>query len=90
MKPMTEKIEEKISSNGRIVIPKRWRDVLALQDNQILELELQDNRIIITKKEHPLSEIIGLFDNIGDFTDEEHRAAKKSLFPFESTHEESK
>ncbi len=89
MKCMTEKIEEKIASNGRIVIPKKWRDALALQDNQIIELELQDNRIIITKKEHPLSEVIGLFDDVGEFTDEEHTAAKKSLFPFESADEDS-
>ena len=77
---MTEKVEEKIASNGRVVIPKKWRDILALHDNQIIELELYENKIIITKKDHPLTKIIGLFDEIPDFTDEEYNEAKKSLF----------
>lgn len=29
---------------------------------------------------HPLTQAIGLFDDIEDFTDEEFEAAKKSLF----------
>ncbi len=80
MSDIMEKKFEKISSNGRIIIPKKWREALSLEDNQMVELELQDNRIIVTKKEHPLVKAIGLFDDIPDFTDEELEQAKKSLF----------
>lgn len=77
---MSEKIEEKMASNGRIVIPKKWRDHLGLNDSQTVELELVNDKIIITKKEHPLLKAIGLFDEIPSFTDEEFSEAKKSLF----------
>jgi AbrB family looped-hinge helix DNA binding protein len=77
---MTEKIVEKISSNGRIIIPKKWRDSLALTDNQSIELELCEDKIILSKKEHPLVSAIGLFEDDLEFTDEELAEAKKSLF----------
>jgi AbrB family looped-hinge helix DNA binding protein len=77
---MSDIIEEKIASNGRIVIPKKWRELLELDDNQTVQLELVEDKIIISKKEHPLTRAIGLFDDIPDFTDEEYREAKKSLF----------
>jgi AbrB family looped-hinge helix DNA binding protein len=77
---MSEKIEEKIASNGVIVIPKKWRDYLGLNRNQRVELELKVNKIIISKKEHPLKEAIGLFDDIPSFSEELFTEAKKSLF----------
>jgi AbrB family looped-hinge helix DNA binding protein len=80
---ITEKIIQKISSNGRIVIPKVWREKLALIDDNFVELELQDNTILIKKKIHPIAENIGLFDGLSDFTDEEFERAKKSLFKTE-------
>ncbi|TKJ19217.1 MAG: hypothetical protein CEE43_16235, partial [Promethearchaeota archaeon Loki_b32] len=36
---MTEKITQKVSSNGRIVIPKEWRDKLAIEDKNEVEME---------------------------------------------------
>jgi AbrB family looped-hinge helix DNA binding protein len=33
---LTEKITQKVSSNERIVIPKEWRDKLALEDRNDL------------------------------------------------------
>ena len=59
---MNENIIQKISSNGRIVIPKKWREQLVLKDNNLVELELRGDIIIIKKKNHPLRNNIGLFD----------------------------
>ncbi len=47
---MTEKITQKVSSNGRIVIPKKWRDKLAIDDKNLVEMELKDDKTILIKK----------------------------------------
>ena len=79
---MTEKITQKVSSNGRIVIPKEWRDKLNIDDKNIVEMELKDNKtILIKKKIHPLEIEDNLFDGVSPFTKEELDNAKKSLFP---------
>ncbi|KKM76842.1 hypothetical protein LCGC14_1376040 [marine sediment metagenome] len=81
---MTEKITQKVSSNGRIVIPKEWRDKLAIQDKNEVELELKDDKtILIKKKTHPLEIEDNLFEGVSPFTEEELDEAKKSLFPTE-------
>ena len=81
---MTEKITQKVSSNGRIVIPKEWRDKLAIKDKNEVEMELKDNKtILIKKKIHPLEIEDNLFEDISPFTQEELDQAKKSLFPSE-------
>jgi AbrB family looped-hinge helix DNA binding protein len=81
---MTEKITQKVSSNGRIVIPKEWRDKLAIKDKNEVEMELKDNKtILIKKKIHPLEIEDNLFEDISPFTEEELDQAKKSLFPSE-------
>ncbi len=77
---MNESIIQKISSNGRIVIPKKWRELLVLKDNNFVELELRGDRIIIKKKSHPLQNNIGLFDDLDEFSDEEFKDAKLALF----------
>ncbi|MCK5588102.1 MAG: AbrB/MazE/SpoVT family DNA-binding domain-containing protein [Candidatus Lokiarchaeota archaeon] len=77
---MTEEtVSMKISSNGQIIIPKKWLEELGLNDNDLLELAKSDDKIIIRKKKHPLEEIIGIFDD-SDFTEEDHKAAQRSLF----------
>lgn len=79
---MTEKITQKVSSNGRIVIPKEWRDKLAIEDKNEVELELKDDKtILIKKKTHPLEIEDNLFEGVPPFTNEELDEAKKSLFP---------
>ena len=79
---MTEKITQKVSSNGRIVIPKEWRDKLAIEDKNEVELELKDDKtILIKKKTHPLEIEDNLFEGVPPFTNEELEKAKKSLFP---------
>ena len=79
---MTEKITQKVSSNGRIVIPKEWRDKLAIEDKNEIELELKDDKtILIKKKIHPLDIEDNLFEGVVPFTDEELEEVKKSLFP---------
>ncbi len=81
---MTEKITQKVSSNGRIVIPKEWRDKLAIEDKNEVEMELKDNKtILIKKKIHPLEIEDNLFEDVPPFTEEELDQAKKSLFPSE-------
>ncbi len=81
---MTEKITQKVSSNGRIVIPKEWRDKLAIKDKNEVEMELKDNKtILIKKKIHPLEIEDNLFGDMSPFTEEELDQAKKSLFPSE-------
>ena len=80
---MTEKISQKVSSNGRVVIPKDWREKLAIDDSSEVEMELDDNKkIIITKKIHPLEIEDDLFEGIEPFTNKELEEAKKSLFPY--------
>ena len=79
---MTEKVTQKVSSNGRIVIPKEWRDKLAIEDKNEVELELKDDKtILIKKKIHPLEIEDNLFEGVSPFTEEELDEAKKSLFP---------
>ena len=62
---MTEKIIQKVSSNGRVVIPKDWRKKLAIDD---------------TKKIHPHQIEDDLFEGVDPFTDKEIEEVKKSLF----------
>ncbi len=76
---MEEKVEQKVSSNGRIVIPKKWREKMNLTDGSIIELEYNDEIIKLKKKKHPLEDCIGLFDG-SKFTEEDHEEAKKSLW----------
>ncbi len=79
---MTEKKTQKVSSNGRIIIPKEWRDKLAIEDTNEIELELKDDKtILIKKKTHPLEIEDNLFEGVSPFTEEELNEAKKSLFP---------
>ena len=79
---MTEKITQKVSSNGRIVIPKEWRDKLAIDDKNLVEMELKDDKtILIKKKIHPLEIEDNLFKGVTPFSEEELDEAKKSLFP---------
>ncbi len=81
---MTEKITQKVSSNGRIVIPKEWRDKLAIDDKNEVEMELkEDKTILIKKKVHPLEINDNLFEGVSPFTEDELKEAKKSLFPSE-------
>ena len=81
---MTEKITQKVSSNGRIVIPKEWRDKLAIEDKNEVEMELkEDKTILIKKKIHPLEVNDNLFEGVSPFTEDELKEAKKSLFPSE-------
>ena len=85
MVKMTEKITQKVSSNGRIVIPKDWRDKLAIDDKNLVEMELKDDKtILIKKKIHPLEMEDNLFEGVPPFSEEELDEAKKSLFPNEN------
>ena len=86
---MTEKVTQKVSSNGRIVIPKYWRDKLAINDTSEVEMELEnDKTIIVRKKIHPLEIEDNLFEGIDPFTKEEFEKAKKSLFPNNNQNED--
>ena len=79
---MVEKLTQKVSSNGRIVIPKEWRDKLAIDDTSLVEMELNEDKVIlIRKKIHPLEIEDNLFEGVSPFTDEELEEAKRSLFP---------
>jgi len=81
---MTEKITQKVSSNGRIVIPKEWREKLAIQDKNEVEMELKDDKtILIKKKKHPFEIEDNLFEGVTPFTKKELEEVKKSLFPIE-------
>ncbi|MHA1360034.1 MAG: AbrB/MazE/SpoVT family DNA-binding domain-containing protein [Candidatus Helarchaeota archaeon] len=81
---MTEKVIEKVSSNGRVVIPKKWREKLEIEDGSLVELELNEAKIVtIRKKLHPLELEDNLFAGVDPFTEEELDEAKKSLFPEE-------
>ncbi|MHA1325110.1 MAG: AbrB/MazE/SpoVT family DNA-binding domain-containing protein, partial [Candidatus Helarchaeota archaeon] len=47
---MTEKVIEKVSSNGRVVIPKEWREKLEIEDGSLVELELNEAKIVTIRK----------------------------------------
>ena len=82
---MVEKLTQKVSSNGRIVIPKEWRDKLAIDDTSLVEMELNEDKVIlIRKKIHPLEIEDNLFEGVSPFTDEELEEAKRSLFPIKN------
>jgi len=79
---MTEKLTQKVSSNGRIVIPKEWRDKLDIDDTNLVEMELNEDKVIlIRKKIHPLEIEDNLFEGVSPFTDEELEEVKRALFP---------
>ena len=79
---MTEKLIQKVSSNGRIVVPKEWRDKWAIDDTNLVEMELNEDKVIlIRKKIHPLEIEDNLFDGVTPFTEKELEEAKSSLFP---------
>lgn len=79
---MTEKLIQKVSSNGRIVIPKEWRDKLSIDDTSSVEMELNDDKIIIIRRKiHPLEIEDNLFNGVSPFTEEELEEAKRSVFP---------
>ena len=79
---LTEKIIEKITSNGRISIPKKWREILLLNDDSFVEMQLiEEKEIVIKRKTHPLEIDDTLFDGIPPFTEEELEEAKQSIFP---------
>ncbi len=82
MKTTTEKIVEKISSDGNIKIPKKWRDILMINEDTLVEMYLDDkNKIVIKRKIHPLEIEDNLFEGISPFTDEELKEVKESVFP---------
>ena len=77
---MTAKITQKVSSNGRIEIPKEWRDKLAIEDKNEVEMELKDDKtILIKKKIHPFEIEDNLFEGVTPFTEKELEEVKKSL-----------
>jgi len=79
---LTEKLIQKVSSNGRIVIPKEWRDMLSIDDTSSVEMELNDDKIIIIRRKiHPLEIEDNLFNGVSPFTEEELEEAKRSVFP---------
>ncbi len=79
---MTEKVIQKVSSNGRIVIPKEWREKLLINDTCLVELELKEDKVIlIRRKVHPLEIEDNLFEDGSPFTEEELEKAKRSIFP---------
>ena len=70
-------------SGGCIAIPEDWVNSLGLDDGASVDLSLSGDTIIIEKARHPLEDTCSLLDDI-EFTDSEHKQAKKSLFPFGS------
>jgi len=73
-------------SDGRIAIPEDWVSSLGLDDGASVDLSLSGDKIIIEKARHPLEDMCSLLDDV-EFTDSDHKQAKKSLFPFENTGE---
>lgn len=73
---------ENVASNGRIIIPQKWRKLLGLDNDARVELELNDNKeIIVKKREHPLEIEDDLFADIEPFTDFELMDAQQSVLP---------
>lgn len=51
---MTKKMDEL----GRLVIPKEMREQLEIDKNTILKIEIEDNRIVISKDESEYSKML--------------------------------
>ncbi|HIS38535.1 MAG TPA: AbrB/MazE/SpoVT family DNA-binding domain-containing protein [Candidatus Onthousia faecavium] len=51
---MTRKMDEL----GRLVIPKEMREQLEIDKNTILKIELEDNRIVISKDDSDYSKML--------------------------------
>ena len=51
---MTRKMDEL----GRLVIPKEMREQLEIDKNTILKIEIEDNRIVISKDESEYSKML--------------------------------
>ena len=73
-------------SDGRIAIPEDWVNSLGLDDGASVDLSLSGDKIIIEKARHPLEDMCSLLDDV-EFTDSDHKQAKRSLFPFGNTGE---
>ena len=73
-------------SDGRIAIPEDWVNSLGLDDGTSVDLSLSGDKIIIEKARHPLEDTCSLLDDV-EFTDFDHKQAKRSLFPSENTGE---
>jgi AbrB family looped-hinge helix DNA binding protein len=87
---MGERIVENVSSNGRIIIPQKWRKLLGIDDETPVELELNEEKeIIVKKKEHPLEIEDDLFGGIEPFTEAELMEAKRSILPVDRWFKES-
>ena len=86
---MTEKVIEKVLSDGKIILPKEWMDKLIIKEGSLVELELNEDELITIKKKikkqfnkiHPLEIEDGLFAGINPFNDEELEETKRSIFP---------
>jgi AbrB family looped-hinge helix DNA binding protein len=86
---MEEKIVENVSSNGRVIIPKKWRKLLGIEDETPVELELSEGKeIIVKRKVHPLEIEDDLFAGIEPFTEAELMEAKRTIIPIDKWSEE--
>ncbi|MEA1945649.1 MAG: AbrB/MazE/SpoVT family DNA-binding domain-containing protein [Euryarchaeota archaeon] len=70
-----------VISEGRITILEDWVNSLGLDEGTSVDLFLSGDKIIIEKARHPLEDMCSLLDDI-EFTDSDHKQAKKSLFHF--------
>ena len=73
--------EARAISDGRIEIPDAGVNSLGLDDGTPVDLSLSGDKIIIKKAYHPLEDMCSLLADV-EFTDSDHKQAKKSLFPF--------
>ncbi|MEM1986147.1 MAG: AbrB/MazE/SpoVT family DNA-binding domain-containing protein [Nitrososphaeria archaeon] len=46
---MIEEIVSKVTRKGQITIPKQYRDLLGIKDGDLVSIQFNDNRIIISK-----------------------------------------
>ncbi|MEM0054014.1 MAG: AbrB/MazE/SpoVT family DNA-binding domain-containing protein [Nitrososphaeria archaeon] len=46
---MIEGIVSKVTRKGQITIPKQYRDLLGIKDGDLVSIQFNDNRIIISK-----------------------------------------
>ena len=85
---MTEEtVSTKISSNGQIIIPKKWLEELGLNDNDLIELTKINDTIIIktkclsekTENNSNFSTILPLFGILKDVSSSDAQKLLKEL-----------
>lgn len=70
-------VTTKLSKQGQISIPKKFIKLLNLNLDQLIDLSIVDNKIVINKKENPVTQFIGILKGKTNITSQEFIKLRK-------------